>query len=599
MTSSVATAARRLTPSPCAPLALAALLAASACGPRPSRPSSEAAPDDAAVHGIVRDAHGAPAADVTLIVTELSRGERTHVLRTDEHGRFQIDVLAAGGVAITALTADGYAWLEPAPIANGLLEIGLSSDCHRTRIEVEPRAAAGTTVHVSRHSSNLGDELAAAASASGHVDVCLPAARYRLWLEGASVALPAGLTVPDQPSLRVSTYPADEVRRPPAEATAAATTDVVVDKPIGLHLPETVRLLGLGEANHGSGDLITARAALTIDLVRAGFIHDVLFEADAITSLRADAYLAGEHDDPHEAARSLGFWVWDVEEIVAFLEELRRINDARADADKVRLFGVDVQEARPAAVLLASRGAPLGLTDVEATAIRTLATRGAASFRDLAQDAQASLLATLATLGDGDLATKLAATSLRIQFGHLALDGAALDGARDAGMAELTAVLLAARGPRRAVLFAHAGHVTREVEAGVPAMGHHLRQRLGDAYYPIGFYGGSGAVRAWDAPGRVGVVPHDLGEPPDYTLEAVLLSRNSSSTGCLDIAASRGPLRRWLTTPRFVRELGAAFTGRARTLILRSLDDAFDALCVLRHLGPSTPTATGVRMIAR
>jgi hypothetical protein len=57
--------------------------------------------------------------------------------------------------------------------------------------------------------------------------------------------------------------------------------------------------------------------------------------------------------------------------------------------------------------------------------------------------------------------------------------------------------------------------------------------------------------------------------------------------------------RKWLELPRFVRELGAAYTSGEDMLTMRNIRTAFDAIVIIRKGHDSSPTATGVRKVSR
>lgn len=74
------------------------------------------------------------------------------------------------------------------------------------------------------------------------------------------------------------------------------------------------------------------------------------------------------------------------------------------------------------------------------------------------------------------------------------------------------------------------------------------------------------------------------------------------ATGLPDIAwlplrTLPATFRGWLATPRFVREVGAAYVDPEATMMLRPMREAFDAVVVIKTGHDSTPTPTGVRKI--
>lgn len=168
---------------------------------------------------------------------------------------------------------------------------------------------------------------------------------------------------------------------------------------------------------------------------------------------------------------------------------------------------------------------------------------------------------------------------------------------RDAGMARLASFLTARLGVRRACLWAHDSHITKE--PSLHMLGGNLAADPLVRYYRVGLYIHEGSTRAWDAATQIGVIPHALPAAPAYTLEgAVMRATGTPAIAWLPLRTAPAALRSWLDTPRLAREVGAIYTGEEDTLTLRRVRDAFDAVVVIRTGHDSSPTPTGIRKAA-
>lgn len=111
------------------------------------------------------------------------------------------------------------------------------------------------------------------------------------------------------------------------------------------------RIVLLGEATHGTHEFYNARAEITRRLISERNFDAVAVEADWPDSLRASRYAQGAAQD-QDANRALGSferfprWMWRNADVLAFIEWLKRENDARAPEDRVGFFGLDLYSLR-------------------------------------------------------------------------------------------------------------------------------------------------------------------------------------------------------------------------------------------------------------
>ncbi|MEV4457155.1 erythromycin esterase family protein [Microbispora sp. NPDC049633] len=265
-----------------------------------------------------------------------------------------------------------------------------------------------------------------------------------------------------------------------------------------------VRVVGVGEATHGSREFFLIRHRLLEFLVEELGFTTLAVEASASASRAVDDYVRGGSGDPVEALAGLGFWTLHTEEMLAVVQWLRDHN--RTAAEKVRFVGIDPQH--PAASLEALRtylgddapdlldplaplaGKRLGIGPaldrrIEADARRVedfLTGRASGPERDEAL-AHARIVRQSADLSSRPFRHSDPAETVSV--------------ARDRYLADNLDLLLADPNARIALL-AHNGHIMKGSHSGgsVPAMGRHLAQRHGEAYYALGVLFGEGRFRA-------------------------------------------------------------------------------------------------------
>lgn len=319
------------------------------------------------------------------------------------------------------------------------------------------------------------------------------------------------------------------------------------------------RVVGLGEATHGQHEAFELKRALTMQLVRDRGFRVVAYEASSSSVLACDAYVAGTSDDLVAARRGLSMLVWDVEENVALLEDLRAWNRAAEPHERVRFVGIDVQDPTKAgarlAEIVAARSPELATTSRELgariePAVQALWSGRHDDFDRVTSDWEA-LRRSLEAL---DLGESTFEAELRVEELAGALAMATSAGGRDAAMARMLLAILEHEGSRsRAVLWAHNAHVMRGplrfLSTDELAMGGPLAAALGDGYYAVGFAFGEGEFQALEAlqDGSWAFQRYALGAPPAGTLESAFVAARLGDC-IVDVrsAPRAGPVGAWL-----------------------------------------------------
>ncbi|GLW71151.1 succinoglycan biosynthesis [Kitasatospora phosalacinea] len=362
-------------------------------------------------------------------------------------------------------------------------------------------------------------------------------------------------------------------RRLEALTPGAPTEDL---RPLGAALRD-VRVVGLGEATHGTRELFRLKHRLVEFLVTELGFTALAMEAPAAAADAVDAYVRGGSGDGARALDGLGFWIWRTHELLDLVEWLRRWNRGRPPARQVGFTGIDVQQCGPSLVVLDAllrEAAPGRIADL-LDPLRPSATAAPGSRPDpegrllaLAEE----LAALVAAVAPADTHALRHARLLRAAVDLVGRERRHRDpertawAVRDAYMAEAVDGLLADPAAK-VVVWAHNSHVTQASWRGTwPTLGSRLRARYGEAYYALALLLGRGGFRArrtwpgpWTSPAPGPIAVHRLGRAPAGTVEARLLAA-APGDRLLDLrgAADAPPeVRRWLHDPQGVREFGA------------------------------------------
>lgn len=289
------------------------------------------------------------------------------------------------------------------------------------------------------------------------------------------------------------------------------------------------RVIGIGEATHGSHQDQAFKAELIKQLVASGKADVLILEANRSPALAFDRYVRSGEGDPAAAMQTTAFFrIWKNDEFAGLLLWLRNWN--RVSERKVRIIGVDVQDGgrdaaealalverhdpAVAARLRAGFGSLIAAMDKPRTrfvdwlvdAPRAEADSGLAASSALAAwfDAAPDAARADPAFAEARWAARAAHQAfLAFEFERADADKSKADaayyGRRDRFMAE-NAIAMLADG-ERGMLWAHDMHVLEDLPdiakaVGFVTVGSVLREKLGEDYASVGFTWSQGAFRA-------------------------------------------------------------------------------------------------------
>lgn len=394
------------------------------------------------------------------------------------------------------------------------------------------------------------------------------------------------------------------VQAPAIKPIASLTSDDFSDLAFLKPLLADARIVQLGEAGHGMGDVSQLKVRLVRFLIREMGFTVVAFESSMYLAHQADARARDISAQSMLTSSLIG--VWHTKEVLPLFEQLKA---SRGTGREIRLAGFDVQpigsgkKTRPAFFRRLLGDDPAYAAEVDAldTAFLAEYDKGSASRRAHFREHGPALIAAyerLAAAIDSRLANpaRLAdrhallagrqearsmASYVRMQS---ATDARAIAERRDEGMAANVTSLANDLFPgQRMVVWGHNYHVAHAVEEiepradvfpGVPAraMGGWLRDRFGRGLYTIGIYPFEG--RAVDN----SRAEYAIAAPASGSLEA-RLGVAAMPASFLDIAGGTRAGIPWLR-----EAVAARFDGRLAQRLVPA--DQYDAVIVVRRVSP-------------
>lgn len=369
------------------------------------------------------------------------------------------------------------------------------------------------------------------------------------------------------------------------------------------------RLVGIGEATHGSHEFFTVKHRVLRFLVeRMGFTGFAM-EATAPELLKLDRYVRTGVGDPAVLLSHQYFWTWNTTEVLALIQWMRAYNASHDSAHQIGFYGIDMQY--PAVAIdtvksfLAAKSPDLGgyiaalyecLTPYKNTDHGIVSLNYVVAPQTVQLKCGQNVAAAYDTLSRSQ-ATVVAATSqgefdLILHMARIVAQWEATQTTRmtrDSAMAENVEWLFARGSGEKLLVWAHNGHINRNSTT----MGAMLARAPPAAYLPIGFSFGSGGLNAVrNSPtGYLGLqamtAPLAASVVAD-SYESVLGSARYANY-FVDLRAAPSDASAWLGGPHRLRSIGAVYYPEQPAVWFNSikLPEAYDVLIWISTTTPS------------
>lgn len=373
------------------------------------------------------------------------------------------------------------------------------------------------------------------------------------------------------------------------------------------------RIIGMGEATHGTWEFQAIRHRLVRALVAEQGLRALAFE-DNFAGLRpVDEYVRHGEGDLDAAMAAFGDYMFDTAEVRRMLAWLRSYNENRPPADRVGVYGLDMQTAGDAANRVRTYLRQVDREYLDAVDGRLNAVES--SNRQFDEAEVESYLETAAALrsrledrraayvdASSQSAWQLARRHVRVieqnaRWGEAQLEGdngkeKLLEGyeVRDRMMAENAGwVAEFVDGPM--AFWAQNAHVKRGRRAEgpdgdpPPTQGEFLAREHGSDYYPLVLTFGSGSFTTRYRTGTLG--SPDLDEPADGTVAEVCAEVDHPRFYLdFDAASADADVATWLDRTHGLHSVGLLWSGSVGVTEFRPRADA-DGLLFVRETTPT------------
>lgn len=356
------------------------------------------------------------------------------------------------------------------------------------------------------------------------------------------------------------------------------------------------RIVGLGEASHGSREVFTLKQRAFRYLVEHKGFSVLAVEGDWSNWLAINAYIQGGPGTADEVLRHQEFSIYRTREMLDLIGWMRAYNAQVAPSQRLSVAGVDFQEPSNTYRIVqtyvnsylprfsrALRNNAVCYGATPANGGPSVSTARRISCGSDLNLIEASIVSQrpLARRAISARADALAAAHVLMQSEPVMTHEVDPLAARDAVLAANATYIAERIYPNaKMAIWAHDGHVSEAFRRNT--MGMWLRRRYGRDYFAIGTVVGSGQIRAKPKAG-MNVVPMEIGIPVDSRNSTASLFSKIGKPFFLDVRAvpDTSAFGKWLSSPQTLWLLGGVVdpgdveSSGLATLNLRA---SFDAL---------------------
>ena len=122
-----------------------------------------------------------------------------------------------------------------------------------------------------------------------------------------------------------------------------AEVDSVAKKVEDLTVPESVRVIALGEATHGNKEFQELRLEVLKHLIQSTKVRSFALEADWGEGMTINNYIHGGGGNASDIVKDLAFSIYRTKEMADLIEWMREYNETVPESEKLNFYGFDMQ----------------------------------------------------------------------------------------------------------------------------------------------------------------------------------------------------------------------------------------------------------------
>ena len=126
-------------------------------------------------------------------------------------------------------------------------------------------------------------------------------------------------------------------------ARKIAEVDSVAKKVEDLTVPESAKVIALGEATHGNKEFQELRLEVLKHLIQSTKVRSFALEADWGEGMTINNYIHGGKGNATDIVKDLAFSIYRTKEMADLIEWMREYNETAPKSEKLNFYGFDMQ----------------------------------------------------------------------------------------------------------------------------------------------------------------------------------------------------------------------------------------------------------------
>ena len=122
-----------------------------------------------------------------------------------------------------------------------------------------------------------------------------------------------------------------------------AEVDSIAKNVENLTIPESAKVIALGEATHGNKEFQELRLEVLKYLVKRAKVRSFALEADWGEGMTINNYIHGGGGNAADIVKDLAFSIYRTKEMADLIEWMREYNETAAESEKLNFYGFDMQ----------------------------------------------------------------------------------------------------------------------------------------------------------------------------------------------------------------------------------------------------------------
>lgn len=126
-------------------------------------------------------------------------------------------------------------------------------------------------------------------------------------------------------------------------ARKIAEVDSIAKKVADLTVPESAKVIALGEATHGNKEFQELRLEVLKHLIQSTKVRSFALEADWGEGMTINNYIHGGGGNASDIVKNLAFSIYRTKEMADLIEWMREYNETVPESEKLNFYGFDMQ----------------------------------------------------------------------------------------------------------------------------------------------------------------------------------------------------------------------------------------------------------------